>query len=224
MTRQSVRLVVAAVAAMLLSSCWWVGPPFYKGDPSDAGPLKPGLYATETTSEPDQSGKATTERGTARIVWRRDGSVRWGDPRKPGDRAIFVAVRRTIAGRNLWIVQNDVGERGKGEADLRIYGLMERRGDDLWLLPTIDCDATVDIVRAAGGTVSDGMTETAASNVADAEGAGNEMASDDPPEDGKRTMQTCTFGDRASLERALRAYVATDPEFPVHIRFKRIAD
>ena len=42
MMRLVVRLAFAMTAALLLSSCWWVGPPFYKGDPADAGPVRPG--------------------------------------------------------------------------------------------------------------------------------------------------------------------------------------
>ncbi|MGN6820789.1 MAG: hypothetical protein ACTHJR_19195 [Sphingomonas sp.] len=222
--RLPVRFVFAA-AAVLLSSCWWVGPPFYKGDPADAGPLKPGLYETETSGALDQLGKGTTQsRMVVRVVWRRDGSVRWSDPRKPGDRMTFVAARLAIAGRDMWVIQNDFDKRHRGDADLRAYGLMEARGDTVWLLPALDCDETADIVRAAGGTVSGGMVETAASNVADADMIGNEIATDEPPEDDKRVMQTCAFADRASLERALRAYVAAHPDFPEHIRFKRIDD
>lgn len=136
----------------------------------------------------------------------------------------FVAARLAIAGRDMWVIQNDFDKRHRGDADLRAYGLMEARGDTVWLLPALDCDETADIVRAAGGTVSGGMVETAASNVADADMIGNEIATDEPPEDDKRVMQTCAFADRASLERALRAYVAAHPDFPEHIRFKRIDD
>jgi hypothetical protein len=208
---------------MLLSSCWWVGPPLYTGDPADAGPVKPGLYQAEMIDAPDQpGGQSTTESFTLRVAWRRDGSVRWTPvgPRAK-DRMNFVAARFAVPGRDLWIVQNRL-DKGK---PARLYGLMEMRADGLWVMPAIDCDTTVDIVRAAGGTVSGGSAEVA-SNAVDADEAAPKMPAPEPSSSpaGKRTNQSCEFADRASLERALRAYVATKPAFSLHILLKRIGD
>lgn len=217
--RLPLRLACAVAAAMLLSSCWWVGPPFYKGDPADAGPLKPGLYDMETTTKPDQSGKAEVGHSVVRVLWRRNGSVELIDQGKPKDAITFIAVRLVGAAREFWIVQNDIGK----PHNIKAYGLMEMRDGDVWMIPTIDCDETVDIVQAAGGTVSGGMDE--ASNVVEVDATGNETdLAAQPSEPGGRTMQTCSFGDKASLERALRAYVATDPPFPAYTRFKKIGD
>lgn len=222
-TRPLLRLAAAVTAAMLLSSCWWVGPPLYTGDPADAGPVKPGLYKAEMIDAPDQpGGQGTTETFSLRVAWLRDGSVRWTPVgARAKDRMNFIAVRFAVPGRDLWIVQNRLDKQKQA----RLYGLMEMRADGLWVLPAIDCDTTADIVRAAGGTVSGGSE--AASNVVDADAVAPEMAA--PPEPvssptGKPTNQSCEFADRTSLERALRAYVATKPAFSLHILFKRIGD
>lgn len=223
MIRPVLRLAVAVAAAILLSSCWWVGPPLYTGDPTDAGPVKPGLYKAETIVAADQpGGQSTTETSPLRVVWRRDGSVRWTPVgQRAKDQTNFVAVRFAVPGRDLWIVQNGL-DKGK---DTRLYGLMEMRADGLWVMPAIDCDATADLVRTAGGTVSGG--NEAVSNVVDADDVAPEMAATPEPSPsptGKPTNQSCEFADRASLERALRAYVATNPAFSLHIRLKRIGD
>lgn len=223
MIRLVLRLAFAVTPAMLLSSCWWVGPSLYTGDPADAGPVKPGLYKAETIDVPDQpGGKSATETFTLRVAWLRDGSVRWA-PVGPHakDRMNFVAVRLAVPGRDLWIVQNRLDK----EKDTRLYGLMEMRADGLWVMPVIDCDSTADIVRVAGGTVSGGSEEV--SNVAEAADVAPEMTAPPPPSPphaGKPTNQSCEFADRASLERGLRAYVATNPAFSLHIRLKRIGD
>ncbi|HEX7849832.1 MAG TPA: hypothetical protein VF485_08905 [Sphingomonas sp.] len=223
MTRPVLRLALAMIAATLLSSCWWVGPPLYTGDPADAGPAKPGLYKVETIEAPDQpGGQSTTESFILRVAWRRDGSVRWtpvGPRAKDGTN--FVAARFAFPGRDLWIVQNRLG-KGK---DTRLYSLMEMRADGLWVMPAIDCDTTVDIVRAAGGTVSGGSEEVV-SNVVDADEIAPTMTASEPWSSpaSKPTNQSCEFADRTSLERALRAYVATNPAFSLHILLKRIGD
>lgn len=225
--RLPLRLAGAAVAAMLLSSCWWGGPPFYTGNPADPGPLKPGRYATETVGAPDQSGKTVVETGITRVVWRRDGSVWWSGPRKANMAMTFIAARLDVPGRDLWVIQDRFGKPQQGEQDLRAYGLIDVRPDGLWMMPMIDCDSTVDIVRAAGGTVTGGMTigsgdAVDAVNSSDAENGTPDMVAG--LQEGKRTGQSCEFADRASLERALRAYVAATPDFPVHVRLKRIGD
>jgi hypothetical protein len=115
----------------------------------------------------------------------------------------------------VWILQG-VTDEGQTQTD---YGLAEMHADVLWMIPFIDCNSTVEIVRAAGGEVED----TRADNVMEL----NEMAPaiDQPtPVISERpTGQRCRFNDRESLERALRAYIATDPLWG-HVRFKRIAD
>lgn len=223
MMRPVLRLTLAMIAATLLSSCWWVGPPLYTGNPADAGPVKPGLYKAETINASDQpGGQSTTETFTLRVAWLRDGSVRW-TPVGPGakDKLNFVAVRLAVPGRDLWIVQNRLDR----EKDTRLYGLMDVRPDGLWAMAAIDCDTTADLVRAAGGTVSGGSEVV--NNVAVADDVAPEMAATPEPSSSpasERTNQTCEFADRASLERALRAYVATNPAFSLHIRLKGIGD
>jgi hypothetical protein len=148
--------------------------------------------------------------------------VRW-TPAGPGakDKLNFVAVRLAVPGRDLWIVQNHLDR----EKDTRLYGLMDVRPDGLWVLPAIDCDSTADLVRAAGGTVSGGSEVV--SNVAVADDVAPETAATPAPSSSpasERPNQSCEFADRASLERALRAYVASNPAFSLHIRLKRIAD
>lgn len=76
-----------------------------------------------------------------------------------------------------------------------IYGLVERQGDSMRYSMVIDCDKTADMVRAAGGVV---------------------VAKDD--------KMTCRFNDTASLERALRAYLALHPKLDDRMQFKRIGD
>jgi len=133
----------------------------------------------------------------------------------------FVAARFTVPGRDLWIVQNRLDK----EKDTRLYGLMDVRPDGLWAMAAIDCDTTADLVRAAGGTVSGGSEVV--NKVAVADDVAPEMAATPEPSSSpasERTNQSCEFADRASLERALRAYVATSPAFSLHIRLKRIGD
>lgn len=211
--RLSVRLVFAAAAILFLSSCWWVGPPFYKGDPADAGPVRPGVYKVDILGDGRPPHRY-------RIAWPPDASVlvtplRPGKDEKPSH---LTMVRLATAGRNLWIVQ-DMPEEGETEVT---YGLAELHGDVLWMSPVIDCDATAEIVRAAGGEVE----EQAITNVEDAEAAPetNSMQAAPAVPAKQAGGATCHFKDRASLERALRAYVATDPQFPERIRFKRIGD
>jgi hypothetical protein len=66
--RLPVRLALAIAAAILLSSCWWVGPPFYKGDPADAGPVRPGVYKVDLLGD----GKPAH---LNRIAWQPDGTI-----------------------------------------------------------------------------------------------------------------------------------------------------
>jgi hypothetical protein len=198
---------------MLLSSCWWVGPPFYTGNPADAGPVKAGVYKVDILGD-GHPGRAY------RIAWQPDGTIRVAPlkPRKDEEPSSTVMVRFSASGRDLWIVQEVAGE---GQTDVS-YGLAELHGDVLWALPIIDCDSTAAIVRAAGGEVED----EAVSNVEDTDAAvtTNSMQADSTVAAKPVGGATCRFKNRASLERALRAYVASNPRFVTRMRFKRIGD
>jgi hypothetical protein len=211
--RLPARFAFAAVAVLLLSSCWWVGPPFYTGDPADAGPVGPGLYKIDTLGD----GKPAH---VYRIAWQPDGTIVFTPLGHGKDESAWSSVmtRFAVPGRDLWIVQ-EVPAADQTEVS---YGLVERHDDELWATPAIDCDSTAPIVRAAGGDVDE---PEAASNVADDEpmGTSNEMQAD-PGAPAKGGGATCRFRDRASLERALRAYIAANPRFAERIRFKRIGD
>lgn len=195
---------------MLLSACGWVGPPFYKGDPADAGPIRPGLYKIDILGD----GKPAH---TYRIAWLPDGSTSYMPlkHKKAEGPSRQIAVRLAMPGRQLWILQ-DAPDKDQTEVS---YGLAEPHADILWMMPFIDCNSTVEIVRAAGGEVEDTRTTDAV--------ALNDMspaeAQPTPEISEKPTGQRCRFNDRASLERALRAYVATNPAW-VRVRFKRIGD
>lgn len=219
------RLMLAAMAAVLLSGCWWVGPPFYTGNPADAAPITPGRYRIDIVNVVDPRVRPDSVKG--RFVWRSDGSVQWipASPRKSKDTPPFVMIRFALPARDLWITQTPAHSD-----DGRVtYGLIERRGAKFWALPVIDCDTTADIVRAAGGEVSGG---TVAVSGVDAEPADYPprrkpkavpppaAAPDATPQ--KPTNQWCTFKDRPSFETALRAYLATNPRFPVRLRFTRL--
>ncbi|MDB5678775.1 MAG: hypothetical protein JWM94_1777 [Sphingomonas bacterium] len=205
------RIVIVAAVAMVLSGCGWVGPPLYKGDPTDAGPIKPGLYKIDVLGD----GKPAH---LYRIAWLPDGSTSWTPLRSKKKEEPWrqIAVRFAVPGRQVWILQ-DAPDEGQTQVD---YGLAELHADILWVMPFIDCDSTAEIVRAAGGEVEDNE----ASNVVEA----NDMSpSIDPPTpkiSEKPTGQRCRFKDRDSLERALRAYIASNPTKWVRVRFKRISD
>ena len=197
---------------MLLSSCWWVGPPFYTGNPVDAGPVRPGVYKVDILGD-GHPGHAY------RIAWQPDGTIRVTPlkPRKVEEPSSTVMVRFAASGRDLWIVQEVAAE---GQTDVS-YGLAELHGDVLWALPIIDCDSTAPIVRAAGGEVED----EAVSNVEDADVVATNSIQAEPTVAAKPVGgATCRFKNRASLERALRAYVASNPRFMTRMRFKRIGD
>ena len=68
MMRPVLRLAFAMIAATLLSGCWWVGPPFYKGDPADAGPVRPGAYKVDLLGD----GKPAH---LYRVAWQPDGTI-----------------------------------------------------------------------------------------------------------------------------------------------------
>lgn len=209
------RLALAAAAAMLLSSCWWVGPQLYTGDPADAGPVRPGVYKVDALGD-GKPGRPY------RITWESDGSVLSTPlkPKKDEGPVRYVATRFAVPGRDLWIVQTIGGEK-EGEV---AYGLAELRGDILSASPVIDCESTAQIVRAAGGEYDEGVEPVG--NIEDAEPATtNEMQPDDKTMTaGRIGGPSCRFRDRASLERALRAYVATGEPLLLRLRLKRIGD
>ena len=212
MMRPALRVAFAMIAAALLSSCWWVGPPFYKGDPADAGPVRPGAYKVDLLGD----GKPAH---LYRVAWQPDGTILTTPlrPRKDEQSSRVIMVRFAATGRDLWIVQ-DMPDEDKAEVS---YGLAELRGDVLWLAPVIDCDTTADIVRSAGGEVE----EPATTNVDEVTApAANSTQAEPSAATKPGGGATCHFKDRASLERALRAYVATNPRFPERIRLKRIGD
>lgn len=205
------RFAMLAAAAMFLPSCGWVGPPLYKGDPADPGPIRPGLYKVDVLGD----GKPAR---TYRIAWLPDGSISSTPPkpRKNDETSRYIMVRLAVPGRQLWILQ-DVPEEGQTQVG---YGLAELHADILLAVPIIDCDSTADIVRAAGGEVEDNT----ASNVVEAKDMSSAIDPPTPKISEKPTGQRCRFKDRESLERALRAYIATNPLFLARVRFKRIGD
>ncbi|WP_157093972.1 hypothetical protein [Sphingomonas mali] len=211
--RLPVRLALAAVAALFLSSCWWVGAPFYKGNPADAGPVRPGVYKVDLLGD----GKPAH---LDRIIWQPDGTILFTPlrPRKDEQPSRLVMVRFAVTGRDLWIVQ-DMPEEGQTEVT---YGLAELHGEVLWVSPLIDCDSTAEIVRAAGGEVE----EEAVTNTEDSDAPLTTNSIQAVPAAPAKPVggATCRFKDQASLERALRAYIATNPPLPERIRFKRIGD
>ncbi len=210
--RLPVRLVFAAAAMLLLSSCWWVGPPFYKGNPADAGPVRPGLYKIDTLGD----GKPAQR---YRITWRPDGTIVFTPLKQGKDASVWSSVmtRFAVPGRDLWIVQDAEGD-DRTEVS---YGLMELHGDVLSAMLAIDCESTAEIVRAAGGEVG----EDTATNIEDSDVATtNAMQAELAVPAKSMGGPTCRFRDRASLERALRAYIAANPRLPERVRFKRIGD
>lgn len=204
------RLMVVAAVVLLLSGCWWQGARFYTGDPADAAPIKPGLYRVDVLGDNKPA-------RIIRIAWLPDGSITstFVKPRKGEQTTRAVMVRFAVPGRDLWIVQDATPEN-----EIVAYGLAELRGDTLQVMPMIDCDSTADIVRAAGGTVSGGQTPV--DNGVDAEPAN--LSDAIPDATATPTNQNCTFPDRASLERALKAYIKVKPVLPMLIRFQRIGD
>lgn len=203
--------------SMLLSGCWWEGPAFYKGDPADAGPVKPGLYRADVLGDHKRA-------ETVRLEWLPDGSINVVPIKPPknekaGDISRVVLHRFPVPGHELWVVQYEIANSPDGA----IYGALEQRGDIITAMATFDCDATAGIVRSAGGIVSGGFATTNDVEVASVD-ARKPRPMKRTQQSDLRTNQTCTFKDRASFERALAAYMATNPDFPTRVRLKRIGD
>jgi hypothetical protein len=188
------RPLIALLLAALLGGCWWQGPVFYQPDPIAAAPITPGLYDMI-----DSDGK--TER--MRLVRTPTGLfVNPSDGKNSGG-LFFVPL--PIAGRDLWI--SEMIPADPGSAEMAVYGLIERSPDGVTASFVIDCAENEALVRLAGGIVT-GVSELGADGSAD-HPLGN---------------PTCTFNDKASLERAFTALVAAHPHLASHGQIKRVGD
>lgn len=215
------RLAILAGAMLFLSGCWWEGPAFYKGDPADAAPVKPGLYDVALLDETNPTASESVSRG--RIEWLPDGSLRW-TPTKSDTKVLnIVAVRFPYAGRDIWLTQ--VMPEAKSENAL--YGLLERQGDEFRSQPFIECDDTAEIARAAGAKVIGGLVPAPDTEVADVGGEKRPRPTAEKPDPSatpaKPVGQSCLFRKRKSLEKALRVYISMNPRFPARVRFTRVA-
>ena len=192
------RTLATLLVAALLSGCWWIGPAFYQPDPADPGPFEPGLYTMDILGDHKPAERL-------RMVRAPDGGMKFKDPAKPdGDSDDVVFARLPLPGRTIWIVQWRSGEssdQGRG------FGLVERDGNLVAADVPLTCQGSEALVRSAGGSVTDEDTVDA---------DGNKI--------GKVTGPTCGFADKASLERALIAYVAAHPGFHATVRIKRIGN
>jgi hypothetical protein len=219
------RRLATIALALLLSGCWWEGPPFYKGDPNDAGPVAPGWYRLDILGK----NAAPIVR---RIEWLPDGQTRTTPRKVTRDDGIgqLVTTRLDLPGRHLWIIQSPAGDEPGAGA---LYGLVERHGMLLDIAFPIDCDSTAEIVRKAGGTVSGGNEPVAmdltparprhhAHKRAPAPPAAA-MAAPIVPTAAPQN-QHCTFADRASLERALVAYATAHPHLDGGLLLRKLRD
>ena len=192
------RSLLSLLVALLLSGCWWVGPAFYKPDPANAGPFEPGLYKVDTLGD-----HRPAER--IRIARAADGTTIVTNPAKAaGSPEEIIFAPLPLPGRTIWIAQ---WRSGGSAEEARGYGLVEQRGNLVAANVPLGCQGNEALVRSAGGSVSDEDTVDA---------DGNKV--------GKLTGSTCNFADKASLERALLAYVAAHPGFHANMRIKRIGD
>jgi len=141
----------------------------------------------------------------------------------------FVTTRLDLPGRHLWIIQDS----GDEKPDTALYGLVERHGDLLDVAFPIDCDSTVEIVRAAGGTVSGGSgpevvdmtpTETRRHRRKVAPEHQTQPAPVVTPSTGPLQNQHCIFADRSSLERALVAYAVAHPHLDGGLLLRKLSD
>jgi len=192
------RSLLSLLAALLLSGCWWEGPAFYEPDPANAGPFEPSLYKVDTLGDHKPAERI-------RIARAADGTTIITDPTKAaGSTEEIIFTRLPLAGRTIWIAQLRSGglkEEGRG------YGLVEQRGNLVAANVPLVCQGNEALVRSAGGSVT-GEDEVDAD--------GNRV--------GKLAGPTCGFTDKASLERALLAYVTAHPGFHANVRIKRIGD
>ena len=184
--------------ALLLSGCWWEGPAFYQPDPANPGPFEPGPYKIDFLGDHKPAERTRITRAT-------DGTTIITDRTKPASNTEeMVFARLPLPGRTIWVAQ----WRSAGSVEQeRSYGLVERNGNLVAMNVPLGCQGNEALVRGAGGSVSDEDTVDA---------DGNKV--------GKLTGPTCRFTDKASLERALLAYVTAHPGFRANVRIKRIGD
>ncbi|MEG3145947.1 hypothetical protein U1839_14900 [Sphingomonas sp. RT2P30] len=219
------RRLATIALALLLSGCWWEGPPFYKGDPNDAGPVAPGWYRVDVLGQ----NAAPIVR---HVEWLPDGRTRTTPRKVTRDDGIgyLVTKRLDLPGRHLWIIQSPAGDEPGAAAT---YGLVERHGLLLDIAFPIDCDSSVEIVKAAGGTVSGGdqpvivdtrpaTTRHRAGRAAPIPPAAP-MAEANAPA-GPLQNQHCSFADRPSLERALVAYAKAHPHLDGGLLLRKLSD
>ncbi|MEP7007525.1 MAG: hypothetical protein ABI810_16200 [Sphingomonas bacterium] len=137
------RGLAIALAALLLSGCFWEGPAFYRPDPAQSGPLSPGLYKLDSADK----------EAPQRLLVRRtdDGALLIAAPEdfQGGKPSRVVLMPLAAPGRHLWIVQTQIGDA----VDPVAYGLLESDGAALILDPALDCQGSEALVRKAGGTV-----------------------------------------------------------------------
>lgn len=188
------RPLIALLLLTVLGGCWWQGPIFYRPDPAAAAPITPGLYDMI-----DSEGK--TER--MRLV--RTSTGLFVNPMDGKDSGGLYFVPLPVAGRDLWI--SEMIPADAGSAEMAVYGLIERTPDGIAASLIIDCEGNEALVRSAGGVVT----------------GASEPGADGSP-DHPLGNPTCTFNDKASLERAFTALVAAHPHLASQGRLKRVGD
>lgn len=188
------RALIALLLLTLLGGCWWQGPVFYQPDATAAAPIVPGLYVMI-----DSDGKS--ER--MRLV--RTSSGLFVNPTDGKNSGGLYFVPLPIAGRDVWISEMIPADPGGGE--MAIYGLIERSPDGIAASFVIDCEGNEALVRSAGGVVT----------------GASEPGADGSP-DHPLGNPTCTFNDKASLERAFTALVLAHPHLASQGRLKRVGD
>lgn len=193
------RPLLVILAALLLSGCWWIGPPFYAADPAAPAPLSAGRWSATNA---DGSVKES------RLVRYPDG--RFGPaPGEAQDNGRLSFHPLPLPGRDLWVSQL-TSTQGKG--DEAIYGLAEVRDGAVELLPLIDCEGNEAAVRAAGGAIK----VVPADRTAPPDASGEI--------DPKNVGTTCLFANAGALERALTAFARHHPRLPGAARLRRVGD
>ncbi|MEO7688237.1 MAG: hypothetical protein ABIS51_03055 [Sphingomonas sp.] len=192
------RALLSTLAAFMLSGCWWIGPAFYSPDPANAGPFEPGLYKVDTLGDHKPAERI-------RIARAADGTTIVTNPAQAaGSPEEMIFARLPLPGRTIWIAQWRSGgstEEGRG------FGLVEQRGNLVAANVPLVCQGNEALVRGAGGSVT-----------------GEDEVDIDGNKVGKLAGPTCGFTDKASLERALLAYVTAHPGFDANMRIKRVGD
>lgn len=156
---------------LLLGGCIWVGPPLYDASRAET-PLAPGRYRLTVDGDPNETRVTVT--GTTTFVT---------DAGRPMG---VLLIPLAMKGRQVWIIQ--AGPGGTGD-DENAYGVLERTTGGWVFEPLIECGATKDIVRAAGGVIK--PSKQPGPNGSTVEGP-----------------SACVFHNAASLETAMRAALA----------------